>query len=244
MTNAEARQAHGAPADLELAHRLADHADAIASRHFAAGGIAWQTKSDGSPVTAVDREWGTLIALAEGDAVSLGVVTAAACQTRWWATRGSGAWSTSLPMDHTAAPTRLAVTTATDLPDAAIGIWPPPARLNTRDRQRAANLAAQARTTLPALDWHRTPPPTTTIRKPSTGSGTCHGALLVATGKLDAFLLQGAGPWDIAALIPIVEEAGGSYSDLSDDQHGDTRTALFSTPALHHQILDITAWTT
>lgn len=158
--------------------------------------------------------------------------------------RGSGAWSTSLPMDHTAAPTRLAVTTATDLHDAAIGIWPPPARLNTRDRQRAANLAAQARTTLPALDWHSTRPPTTTVRKPSTGSGTCHGALLVATGKLDAFLLQGAGPWDIAALIPIVEEAGGIYSDLSDDQHGDTRTALFSTAALHHQILDVTTRTT
>ena len=291
MTNAEA---HGGPADLELAHRLAGHADAIASRHFATGGIAWQTKSDGSPVTAVDREiehavralinqvhpddgflgeefgahghgrrrwivdaidsttsflagepeWGTLIGLAEGDAVSLGVVTAPACQTRWWAARGAGAWSTSLPMDHAAAPTRLAVTTTTDLHDATIGIWPPPARLNTRDRQRAANIAAQARTTLPALDWHSTPPPTTTVRKPSTGSGTCHGALLVATGKLDAFLLQGAGPWDIAALIPIVEEAGGIYSDLSDDQHGDTRTALFSTPALHHQILDIATRTT
>jgi histidinol-phosphatase len=68
-------------------------------------------------------------------------------------------------------------------------------------------------------------------------------ALLVATGKLDAFLLQGAGPWDIAALVPIVEEAGGVYSDLSDDRHGDTRTALFSNPALHHQILDITTRT-
>lgn len=241
MTNAEARQAHGAPADLELAHRLADHADAISSRHFATGGIAWQTKSDGSPVTAVDREvehavralinqaratdaflgeeggakghghrrwvvdaidgtasflagepeWGTLISLAEGDAVSVGVVTAPACRTRWWAARGSGAWSASLPMEHTAVPTRLAVTTATDLHDAAIGIWPPPARLDALDRQRAANLAAHARTTVPALDWHRTAPPTTTVRKPSTGSGTCHGALLVATGKLDAFLLQG-----------------------------------------------------
>jgi histidinol-phosphatase len=294
MTNAEAVQAHGAPADLELAHRLADHADAIAARHFATGGIGWQTKSDGSPVTAADREiehavrglinqaraddaflgeefgahghsrrrwivdaidgtasflagepeWGTLIALTDGDAVSLGVVTAPACQTRWWAARGSGAWSTSLPLDHAAAPTRLAVTTATDLHDAAIGIWPPPARLDTRDRQRAANLAARARTTLPALDWHSTTPPTTTVGKPSTGSGTCHGGLLVATGKLDAFLLQGVGTWDIAALIPIVEEAGGIYSDLSDDQPGDTRTALFSAPALHEEILEIAARTT
>lgn len=223
------RHAHSAPADLDLAHSLADHADAITSRHFATGGVAWQTKSDGSPVTAVDREvelavrtlisqaraddaflgeefgaqghgrrrwivdaidgtagflagepeWGTLIALAKGDAVSLGVVTAPACQTRWWAARGSGAWSTSLPMNRATAPARLAVTTAADLRDAAIGIWPPPARLNARDRQRAANLAAHARTTLPALDWRRASPPATAVRKPSTGSGTCHGALLV-----------------------------------------------------------------
>lgn len=195
---------------------MADHADAITSRHFATGGIAWQTKGDGSPVTAVDGEiervvrtlinqaragdaflgegfgaqghgsrrwivdaidgtasflagepeWGTVIALAESDAVSLGVATAPACQTRWWATRGSGAWRTSLPMDHAAAPTRLAVTAPTDLHDAAIGIWPP-AQLNARDRQCTANLATHAQITFPALDWHRAPPPTTPVRKPS-----------------------------------------------------------------------------
>ncbi|MCT2585869.1 inositol monophosphatase family protein [Actinophytocola gossypii] len=294
MTSDDVPQVHGAPADLELAHRLADHADAIAARYFASGDIVWQAKSDDSPVTVADREieravrtlinqervddaflgeefgahghgrrrwivdaidgtasflagepeWGTLIALAEGDAVSLGVVTAAACRTRWWAVRGSGAWCASLPMGPAATPTRLAVTAAADLRDAAIGIWPPPARLDARDRRRAANLAMHVRTTLPALDWHSTHTPTATVRKPSTGSGTCHGALLVATGKLDAFLLQGVGPWDIAALVPIVEEAGGVYSDLSDDRHGDTRSALFSAPALHHQILDIAVGTT
>src|ERR1700743_2279353 len=34
--------------DLALAHRLADAADAIALRHFAAGDTAWRAKSDGS----------------------------------------------------------------------------------------------------------------------------------------------------------------------------------------------------
>lgn len=276
-------------ADLELAHQLADRADAIAARHFTAGGLTWQAKADGSPVTAADREiesavrtligqsrpgdaflgeefgahgharrrwivdaidgtasflagepeWGTLIALADGDDVPLGVVTAAACGRRWWAVRGSGAWTRTLPTEPAAPPTRLAVTTATDLQHAAIGIWPPPARLDARGRRLAASLAARARTTVPALDWHDTTP-SHAVRKPSTGSGTCHGALLVATGKLDAFLLLGAGPWDIAALIPIVEEAGGTYSDLSARRSDDARTALFSASALHQQILDVT----
>lgn len=278
-------------ADVALAHRLADRADAIATRHFTAGrGAPWQAKGDGSPVTAADHEvedairalihqvhpadaflgeesgahggqarrrwivdaidgtasfvagepeWGTLIALADGDDVSLGVVTAPACGRRWWAARGGGAWSAALPMDPAAPATRLAVTTATDVRDAAIGIWPPPARLDARSRRLAAALAAQARSTTPALDWHSTLAPPTPVRKPSTGSGTCHGALLVATGRLDAFLLLGAGPWDVAALIPIVEEAGGAYSDLSDRRGGVTQTALFSAQAIHQQLLDI-----
>lgn len=188
---------------------------------------------------AGEPEWGTLIALADGDDVRLGVVTAPACGTRWWAARGGGAWSAALPMDPAAPATRLAVTTATDVRNAAIGIWPPPTRLDARGRHLAAALAAQARSTTPALDWHSTVAPPTPIRKPSTGSGTCHGALLVATGHLDAFLLLGAGPWDVAALIPIVEEAGGAYSDLSDGRDSLTQTALFSAPAIHQQLLDV-----
>ncbi|WRZ95609.1 hypothetical protein OHB54_45385 [Streptomyces sp. NBC_01007] len=81
------------------------------------------------------------------------------------------------------------------------------------------------------------PPP----RKPSSGSGTCHGGLLVATGQLDASLLLGAGPWDIAALIPIVEEAGGTFSDLAGQQRTDTGAALFATPGIHQQLLDVAA---
>ncbi|MFC4468719.1 inositol monophosphatase family protein [Streptomyces xiangluensis] len=44
------------PADLELAHRLADQADAIARSYFSTAAIGARTKSDGSPVTDADRE--------------------------------------------------------------------------------------------------------------------------------------------------------------------------------------------
>ncbi|MGW2855120.1 hypothetical protein ACWDAZ_24975, partial [Streptomyces sp. NPDC001215] len=56
---------------------------------------------------------------------------------------------------------------------------------------------------------------------------------------MDAFLLRGAGSWDIAALIPVVEEAGGLFSDLGGRRRADTGAALFAVPGLHRPLLDI-----
>jgi histidinol-phosphatase len=274
--------------DLAFAHRLADLAEAIASRHFAAGNTTWRSKSDASPVSAADEEiertlrrrlqqdrpddallgeefgaaghgrrrwiidavdgtasflagepeWSTLIALEQQSRSLLGVVGAPALRRRWWAIRGAGAWTR--PTGSSTRPEPLAVTGASKLRDATVGIWPPPSRLSPPDAVIAARVAAAARATRPALDWTGTTPPSGPIRKPSTGTGTCHGALLVATGQLDAFLLLGAGPWDIAALVPIIEEAGGIYHDLSSHQHTDTRSGLFTNPALHQQMVDAT----
>ncbi|MEZ0113222.1 histidinol-phosphatase [Catenulispora sp. EB89] len=251
-------KAGGSPvsaADHEVEHTLrtlitaASPTDAFLGEEFGAHGRSrrrWIVDPiDGTAsFLAGEPEWGTLIALADGDTVLLGMVSAPACARRWWAVPGAGAWSAALPMDPHTSASPLAVTAATSLQDAAIGIWPPPARLSAGDRRLAARVAAQARSTVPAVEWDG---PTASassvisavIRKPSTGSGTCHGALLVATGRLDAFLLAGAGPWDVAPLVPIVREAGGAYSELSEGRGGDTITALFSAPSIHQQILDI-----
>ncbi|MGX9889586.1 inositol monophosphatase family protein [Streptomyces sp. NPDC002276] len=189
---------------------------------------------------AGEPEWSTLIALEEHGVVTLGMVSAPALGRRWWAAPGTGAWTGPCPSDPSAPPHRLTLTTGGEAKDAAIGIWPPPPRLSETERTAAARLVAATATVVPALDWSTVdttaPPP----RKPSTGSGTCHGALLVATGKLDAFLLLGAGPWDIAAVIPIVEEAGGTFSDLTGQRRTDTGAALFARPGLHHQLLNAT----
>jgi histidinol-phosphatase len=187
---------------------------------------------------AGEPEWGTLIALADHDTASLGLVSAPACRRRWWAANGSGAWSIDLPSGD-ARPASLAVREPTGLSHAAVGLWPPPSRLDPSDRIIAATLAAHAGRTVPDLDWQALSPSPANARKPSTGSGTCHGALLVATGRLDAFVLLGAGTWDIAPLIPIVQEAGGVYCDLRGGQNADTGSALFATPGLHQQILEI-----
>jgi histidinol-phosphatase len=125
-----------------------------------------------------------------------------------------------------------------DRSESAIGIWPAPSRLPEPHRAAAAKLAALAGTTRPALVWTQAERATGPIRKPAAGSETCHGGLLFATGQLDAFLLLGAGPWDITAPIPIVGEAGGIHPDLTVSLDADTNAALFSTIGLHEQILD------
>jgi histidinol-phosphatase len=168
------------------------------------------------------------------------LVSAPALSRRWWASCGAGAWTGSPAVGAPPQPRAATVAQPTDLHEATIGIWPPPSRLAAPDRAMAAKLAAHAKSTRPALDWASIDPPAAPIPKPSTGSGTCHGGLLVATGQLDAFLLLGAGPWDIAALVPIVQEAGGVYVDVTDSPQAHARAALFSTNGLHQQILDIT----
>lgn len=45
--------------------------------------------------------------------------------------------------------------------------------------------------------------------------GDCYGYLLVATGRAELMVDNLMSPWDAAALIPVVREAGGAYSDWS-----------------------------
>ncbi|MET7572140.1 inositol monophosphatase family protein [Streptomyces sp. NPDC005492] len=279
------------PADLELAHHLADRADAISRRYFSTARIESRTKSDGSPVTDADREietvlrslirqecpddaftgeelgahgrggrrwiidpidgtasflagqpeWSTLIAVEEDGRIALGMVSAPALGRRWWARPDSGSWTRPCPSNSAAPAHRLILAEGDGAQTAGIGIWPPPSRLDQRERRVAATLARNVSHVRPALDWTAADPTTPAPRKPSTGSGTCHGALLVATGQLDAFLLMGAGPWDIAPLIPVVQEAGGTFSDLTGRYRTDTGAALFARPGLHQQLLDIVA---
>lgn len=51
--------------------------------------------------------------------------------------------------------------------------------------------------------------------------GDCYGYLLVATGRADVMVDPVMSPWDAAAFLPIIEEAGGVFTDWSG-----TRTAF------------------
>jgi fructose-1,6-bisphosphatase/inositol monophosphatase family enzyme len=50
--------------------------------------------------------------------------------------------------------------------------------------------------------------------------GDCYGYLLVATGRAEVMVDPALSPWDSAALKPIIEEAGGVFTDWKG-----TRTA-------------------
>ncbi len=49
----------------------------------------------------------------------------------------------------------------------------------------------------------------------SRGWSDCYGHMLVATGRAEVMLDPRLAPWDCAALVPILEEAGGSFTDLA-----------------------------
>jgi histidinol-phosphatase len=48
--------------------------------------------------------------------------------------------------------------------------------------------------------------------------GDCYGYLLVATGRAEAMVDDVVSPWDAAALMPIITEAGGSFTDWNGER--------------------------
>lgn len=63
---------------------------------------------------------------------------------------------------------------------------------------------------------------------------TTHGALMVAEGAADMCVQLSGGPWDFAALAVIVEAAGGAFSYLDGSpQLRPTGAAVFTNGALH-----------
>ena len=43
--------------------------------------------------------------------------------------------------------------------------------------------------------------------------GDCYGYLMVATGRAELMVDPAAAVWDLAPLLPILEEAGGTFTD-------------------------------
>ncbi|MDE3166286.1 MAG: inositol monophosphatase [Acidobacteriota bacterium] len=63
----------------------------------------------------------------------------------------------------------------------------------------------------------------------------------VACGRLDAFWEFGLNPWDMAAGVLIVREAGGAVSDMNGGTHSVTSSAhlLADNGAIHTPVLDL-----
>jgi len=254
--------AHDHHHDLALALSLADTADAITSARFLAADLAVTTKPDLSPVSDADKAveaqlrdilaglrpgdamlgeedgetgsgprrwivdpidgtknfvrgvpvWATLIALEVDGEVTVGVVSAPALGRRWWAARGAGAWTGNADEAR-----RLTVSRVAALPDAFLsyasaGGW----HEAGRGPQFEALLAGVWRTR---------------------GFGDFWSHVLVAEGAVDLSCEPEVSLWDLAALQPIVEEAGGRFTDLTGAARPDGGSVVCTNGLLHDEVL-------
>lgn len=161
--------------------------------------------------------WATLIALAVDGRPVVGVVSAPALGRRWWATEGGGAFAAE-QTEGAAAPARLLrVSTVSALNGASLSYnglqyW--------MDADRVPELLALA-----SRVWR------------TRAYGDFWSYMLVAEGAVDIsgeFDLQ---PYDMAALYPIVTEAGGRFGGIDGGDgiwHG---SALATNGRLHDEVL-------
>lgn len=128
--------------------------------------------------------WGTLVALAEGDRILVGAAYFPPVGDMLVAAPGQGCWWNGK---------RTRVSAEADLSRALV--------LSTDERfqtypDRGARWRELTRKASVARTW-----------------GDCYGYLLVATGRADVMVDELMSPWDAAALQPIIEEAGGVFTD-------------------------------
>ena len=157
--------------------------------------------------------WATLIALSDHDRIVVGVVSAPALGRRWWAARGTGAWTRDV--DGTQRPCR--VSQVTGLADAYLSYsslngWP--------DSGRSGGFADLLGTV-----W----------RTRAVGDFWSH--VLVAEGCVDVSCEPEVSLWDIAPLQVIVEEAGGRFTDLTGRARPDLGSIVCTNGLLHDDAL-------
>jgi histidinol-phosphatase len=249
--------------DLSLACALADTADQISMARYRAEDLVVETKPDLTPVTEADRAvehglrgllaehrpadpvlgeelggraprqgrlwvldpidgtknyvrgvpvWATLIALVVDGHPRVGVVSAPALARRWWAAPGSGA--------HVRGPEGerpLRVSGVQELADASFSFsdhvgWPP------------GGLAALTQRT-----WR------------SRGYGDFWSHMLVAEGAVDIAAEPELNPWDVAALVPVVELAGGRITGYDGSPALQAGSGLTTNGHLHAQAMALAA---
>ena len=159
--------------------------------------------------------WATLIALMIGDEPVAGVVSAPLLSRRWWAARGSGAWTgRSLTKAR-----RCQVSGVQRIKDASfsyssISGW--------EQRDMLAGFLGLTRSV-----WR------------TRAYGDFWSYMLVADGAVDVAAEPEVSLWDLAALQVIVEEAGGRFTDLAGEPRPDGGSAVATNGHLHDEVLKL-----
>jgi histidinol-phosphatase len=176
--------------------------------------------------------WGTLIALAIDGVPVVGVASSPAMGRRWWAARGAGAWTTA---------------TAGELgqleqgADAASARFPGARRLRVSGVERLADASlsfqslgqwrdAGALDRLLALSqqvWR------------DRAYGDLWSYMLLAEGVIDLTGEFDVKVYDLAALVPIVEEAGGRFTSMTGESGPWHGNALATNGLLHDEVLTV-----
>jgi histidinol-phosphatase len=68
--------------------------------------------------------------------------------------------------------------------------------------------------------------------------GDFYGYMLLAEGALDIMIEPELMLWDTAALVPIVTEAGGNFTDLSGRPGAGGGSAVATNGQLHDDVLE------
>ena len=236
--------------DLSLAHALADAADAISLARFRASDLVVETKPDLTPVTEADRavEAAIRAALARErpDDGILGEEEGATGEgrRRWIVdpidgtrnySRGIPVWATLIALEEDG--------------DLLLGLVSAPAlgrrwwaergagafadgeamRVSAVARVEDAVLCFALEQELPPLAhrcWH------------PRAYGDFWAHMLVAEGVVDGAIdAIGVAVWDLAAIRPIVEEAGGTFTDRDGIARVDGGSAVSTNGLLHEALL-------
>ena len=164
--------------------------------------------------------WATLIACERGGAVEVGVVSAPALGTRWWAGRGLGAY-------------RGAAGRAAGGRAGGAG-----ERIRVSEVETIAEAQVLCGEVIATLDlW---PGAEALLRESwrERALGDFWGFCLVAEGAADV-MFDGVDlhPWDVAAVIPIVEEAGGRLTDIEGRSTTEAGPRIATNGRLHDEVL-------
>jgi histidinol-phosphatase len=163
--------------------------------------------------------WGTLIALVvDGEAV-VGVASSPALGKRWWAARGAGAWVREGAGEQAGEATRLRVSGVQKLSDAAVSYQ------SIQQWDHAGHLEALIELTRTV--WR------------DRAYGDVWAYTLLAEGLIEAVAEFRLHPYDIAALIPIVQEAGGRLTAADGGSALWDGSAVATNGAIHEELLNL-----
>jgi histidinol-phosphatase len=251
--------------DLALALRMADAADSISMASFRSADLQVETKTDGSPVTEVDRRveatMQSIAAAADPADSFLGeeIGPSGAGARRWIFdgidgthnyAAGKVGWGTMIALEIDGE-VELGVVSSPAVgirwyAQRGFGSWrviagedPVRVACSTATGESARVLASPPAGFLEG--WRSTAADRVARGEIEHPRNFAWGGTLVADASHDATVLFSAAVWDIAANVVIVEEAGGCYRNVWGDRRLDTTTAVYGHGALVDELVALIA---